>query len=130
MEAVKLPPWLAELDVRRVARRGLLVLAGVAAVSLGWHFHESAGDLKGGILQPAPPPEPDREEPLPLQVEVRTVPSGAEVRYGGTVLGITPCVVRLPEGKREIELRRAGYRRDKRMVDVHIGAQVRVKLLR
>jgi serine/threonine-protein kinase len=127
------PAW------RRLAHRGAWVLTPLAGLGLvaglGWALHRPvlsgvrAAQERIAAFR-APPPEPEKapEAPMLLQVEVRTSPSGAEVRYGGAVLGTTPCVVRLPEGTREIELRKPGHRREKRVVEVRVGARVSARL--
>lgn len=130
------PAW------RRLAQRGAWALAPLAglglAIGLGWAVHRPvlsgvrAAQERIAAFRAPPPLEPQKtpEEPMLLQVEVRTSPSGAEVRYGGATLGMTPCVVRLPEGTREVELRKAGHRREKRVVEVRVGAKVSARLSR
>ncbi len=120
-------PW------RRIAPIAAASLSVGVIATLAWSFGgviisriHGLAPLPSGVT--SQPQLIDQEAPLPLQVEVRTSPPGAEVRYGGTVLGTTPCVVRLPEGKREVELHRAGYRRERRALNVHVGARLSIRL--
>lgn len=121
---------------RRIAR--LVTLSVLLAASAGvWTQRERVRkEIEGmpelwmimrPLLNPESPEVP-QSGPMPLEVQIRSTPSGAEVLYGGVRVGTTPCVVRLPEGQRTLEFRRAGHRRVIREVDVRIGAQVFVKL--
>jgi serine/threonine-protein kinase len=127
------PSW-RRLPFRRLAQVAVPLVSVAAVAGLLWAY---GGPLYSGLhrltspaVDPAQAAAPDQEAPMALQVEVRTSPPGAEVRYGGALLGTTPCVVRLPEGKREVELRHPGYRREKRSVNVRVGARLSVRLVR
>ena len=122
-------PW-QRLPVRRLTHAIVPVVGGVFCLSLlglianSW-LHKVGHSSPVALAKATPV-----EAPMPLQVEVRSAPPGAEVRYGGALLGTTPCVVRIPEGRREVELRRAGYRREKRTLNVRVGARLSVRLTR
>lgn len=136
LQARKESAWRRLVPALELQRRPIRIAAALAAGTfalggLAWTCRDRVDfSWSGpGLLRPPPPP-PVVEAPLPLQVQVRTTPPGAEVRYGGALLGTTPCVVRLPEGQREVELRKAGYRPVHRGLAVHVGAQLHVKLVR
>jgi serine/threonine-protein kinase len=56
-------------------------------------------------------PKPADPAPAPVQVTIKSEPSGAEVYRGGALLGNTPLTLERPTGsdKVEIELRSGGY---------------------
>ena len=53
-----------------------------------------------------------------LPVEVESTPPGAQVRFRGELLGTTPCVVRLPAGRQELELRWPEGRSSRQVIEV------------
>jgi len=48
--------------------------------------------------------------PLNSELNVRTVPRGAEVYFDGQLLGMTPLVAELPVGKQSLTIKRLGYK--------------------
>jgi hypothetical protein len=72
---------------------------------------------------PAPPPADDR-----VAVAVTSIPAGAEVLHEGAVVGVTPCVTRLPRGKTELTARRDGFRPASRTLDAAPGVMITLRL--
>ncbi|MDW8281117.1 MAG: serine/threonine-protein kinase [Myxococcales bacterium] len=137
LEDLRLHPPLFGPRIRKVAllaAGGLILTASAGAL---WMRSDGMRRSMRGLtdrfeqrLRPPPAAPPATPEPMWLEVQVDSSPSGAQVRYQGKVLGITPCVVRLPEGQRRIELQRAGYRTERHDLQVRLGARLSVRLSR
>ncbi len=132
----------------RHVRSAAIVLCGTAVLWSGWQQRgmvlEPAARLSKRVAsamwrrpRSATTPQPDQGH-LTLEVRVSASPEGTTIYYmtaeasstGWRRVGTTPCVIHIPEGRQVIELRRAGYRTERRIVDVRVGASLSVRLVR
>lgn len=91
-----------------------------------------------GYVPPPPPPDyrpPGYVPPRPggnASIELRSVPSGADIYLDGRYYGRTPRTLRIEEGRYEVELIRSGYRpwRAIRVLEEGVEERVSVRLER
>ena len=70
----------------------------------------------------------EKLESLPATLIVETQPSGAVVRVGGRVVGVSPIVETLPPGTYTVEVQKAGFRPRQREVNLVEAAEESVEL--
>jgi len=81
-----------------------------AVSSIGEQAQQLADSVARLVENPYGDRAPERREDLgPAELWVQTLPSGADVRVDGTVLGKTPLRVEVEPGLRNLEVERRGY---------------------
>ena len=144
------PPLPSPLRFSRLALMALGVMVASAAMTrVVRAVRAPATDESAAITTGTAPVAADPQPPIAIpapnipnkakmisrpaedsQVEVilKSQPLGAEVYRDGTLLGVTPCTVRLPPGRQLLDLFRPGARRTSLEVDARRGAVYNVKL--
>jgi eukaryotic-like serine/threonine-protein kinase len=115
---------VAGLPVAPRSRTPILVGGGAAAVLLTGIALFLALRTPARAPVPVPVPVPAAAAAPPddgrVAVSITSAPSGAEVFHDGTLLGQTPCTVRLPRASPKLQLSLEGYRTAEALIDVAV----------